>query len=209
MNKKTIRGNLRAPTTKPTATITPSPTLALDGEFPLSASNGVSAPEPLAAHDVLQAALAPREVDASDTGAHADADAAAPAADATDATPAASGDAAVPAPEQSVAIPAKGSVKKTGKKPAKAADPIAEATKPAKAPKAAKDKFVKVTFSLPESEMLVLDALKKTHQVDGVSLKKNQLLRAALLALADVDAARLAQLVAHLPAEPAAAKKKK
>jgi hypothetical protein len=69
MNKKTNRSSLRAPTVNPASSIAPSATLAEDGELPLSASNGVSAPAPLAAHDVLQAAMAPRE------GAPADADA--------------------------------------------------------------------------------------------------------------------------------------
>jgi hypothetical protein len=188
MNKKTNRSSLRAPTVNPASTIAPSATLAEDGELPLSASNGVSAPAPLAAHDVLQAAMAPRE------GAPADADAA-PKEDAVEpGTP--------EAPEAPEA----------GAKDAKAARKL---TKPAKSDKAAepavkpaKEKFVKCTFALPESEMLVLDAMKKTYKSNGVALKKSQLLRAALLALADVDADRLTQLLAQLPAAPTAKKKK-
>jgi formiminotetrahydrofolate cyclodeaminase len=98
---------------------------------------------------------------------------------------------------------------KPAKKNAKAvADEPVEAP-PVKAAKVPKIKFVKRTFSLPESEAALLDAMKKTHQANGLALKKSQLLRAALLALADVDAERLAQLVAHLPAVTVARKKKK
>ena len=215
MNKRTNRSNLRAPTLKPTANIAPSATLALDGDLPSSASNGVTAPEPLAAHDVLQAALAPRDGDA----ATADAAPEASAADAPEPAEAINGvaadhAAATPAP----AVP-KGAIKKPASKaakPAKAAPAVVakaadgeHADAPAKAAKVAKDKFVKITFSLPESEAGLLDAMKKTHLVNGKALKKSQLLRAGLLALADLEAGRLAQLVAHLPTEPVSGKKKK
>ena len=210
MNKKTNRGSLRAPTAKPSATIAPSATLAQDGELPLSASNGVSAPAPLAAHDVLQAAMAPR-----DGAQHDGADDAAPAAPATGTDDVADVADASVAPEHDadastapVAAKADADGKKAARKPAKAAP--AKAAEPAKpAVKAVKEKFVKCTFALPESEMLVLDAMKKTYKANGVALKKSQLLRAALLALADVDADRLAHLVAQLPAAPVASKKKK
>jgi hypothetical protein len=186
MNKKTNRSSLRAPTVNPASTIAPSATLAEDGELPLSASNGVSAPAPLAAHDVLQAAMAPRE------GAPADADT---------------------APEQEAVEPGAPEVPEAGAKGAKAARKLTNPTKSDKVAeptaKPAKEKFVKCTFALPESEMLVLDAMKKTYKSNGVALKKSQLLRAALLALADVDAERLTQLLAQLPAAPAAGKKKK
>jgi len=190
MNKKSTRSNARTPVLKPSAAIAPSATLAVDGEFPLSASNGASAPEPLAAHDVLQAAMAPREDGSPDTVPP----------EASQETGAAAPDAAGDSEESG-----EKSGKKNGKKPAKAADqPVKEAAKE----KTPKDKFVKMSFTLPESEVAFLDALKKTHQANGVALKKSQLLRAALLALADVDSARLTQLVAHLPGEPAAKKKK-
>lgn len=214
MNKKPQRNDVRAPTTQPDSA--PSATLAADGEFPLSASNGVTAPEPHAAHDVLQAAMAPREAAQSDDRASADA----PAADAV---------ANAPQHDQPEANePAVAASKATGKKLDKKSGKVvaqdgADAGKPAKKaraaestesiakapPKPPKDKFVKCTFSLPESEMLVLDGLKKTHHANGVALKKSQVLRAALLALADVDAERLAQLVAQLPVEQVVSKKKK
>jgi hypothetical protein len=208
MNKKPQRSNVRAPTTQPTATIAPSGTLALDGEFPLSASNGVTAPEPLAAHDVLHAAMAPREGGQPEADVDTDADAGVAHAPQQEA----------PEHNTQVADQASSKGKKADKKQdaATAADTGKKASKkarpaePAKADgKVAKEKFVKCTFSLPESEMLVLNGLKKTHQIDGAALKKSQLLRVALLALADIDATRLAQLVAQLPAVPAAGKKKK
>lgn len=209
MNKKSTRSNLRAPTTQPATTIAPSATLALDGEFPLSASHGVTAPEPLAAHDVLQAAMAPRDETVPDTDASA----------AT--TPEADGAATQDVSAQvtdSEEKPGKGAKKHTRDVPqaavaaeedSSAAVKPAKLAKPAKAPKALKDKFVKCTFTLPESELAVLDAMKKTGSADGVTVKKSLLLRAALLALAEVDGERLAQLVAQLPAAPRASKKKK
>ncbi|WP_332878217.1 hypothetical protein [Massilia sp. S19_KUP03_FR1] len=195
MNKKTNRSNLRGPTAKPAASIVPSATLALDGELPLAASHGVSAPEPLAAHDVLHAAMAPLD--------GAAADATAPVADGVAVEP------AIDTPAEVAATPAASAKpKRDTKKPAKSVTVDAPAV-PAKAAKAVKDKFVKVTFALPESEAGLLDAMKKTHQGNGVALKKGQLLRAGLLALADLDSAHIAKLVAHLPAAPVATKKKK
>jgi hypothetical protein len=212
MNKKPQRATVRAPTTQPAATIAPSATMGLDGELPLSASNGVTAPAPLAAHDVLQAAMAPREGEPADGTV--------PPADGVTAE-SVDGVANAPQPEaEQNTAPAADATQATGKKVGKKAAKAAaqDGAAPAKAPKkeraaapakVAKDKFVKCTFSLPESEMLVLDGLKKTHQANGAALKKSQLLRAALLALADVDADRLAQLLAPLPTEPTSSKKKK
>ena len=198
MNKKTSRSNLRAPTAKPGASIVTSATLALDGELPPAASHGVTAPEPLAAHDVLHAAMAPLD-----------------GADADITTPVADGVATEPAAVTPDTVAATAKPKANAKKPAKsavresAADDVAVPAKAAKAPKVAKDKFVKVTFALPESDAGLLDARKKTHQGNGVALKNGQLLRAGLLALADLDSEHIAKLVAHLPAAPVAAKKKK
>jgi hypothetical protein len=192
MNRKSTRNNQRAPTSQPANSIAPSATLAMDGDLPVSASNGVSAPEPLASHDVLHAALAPLPGDAGAVSAAVSAE-----------------------PEGPAVSGQKSSSKKSAKKPVKsvaeanddtAAAPDAAPAKPIKVPKI---KFVEITFALPESEAELLDAMKKTHQANGLALKKGQLLRAGLLALADIDAERLAQLVAHLPVEPRASKKKK
>jgi hypothetical protein len=186
MNKKSNSNHLRAPTMQPSTSITPSSTLTADGESPLSAANGLSAPEPLANHDVLQAALA------NDVPVAASAE---PVADAV----------ALDTPADPMVAEPGGRAKKHTTKQIKAAPPV-KPVKPAKVPKI---KFVEVTFALPESEAELLAAMKKTHQANGLALKKGQLLRAGLLALADIDSDRLAQLVAHLPAEPRASKKKK
>ncbi len=188
MNRKTNRSIQRAPTTKPATSIAPSATLALDGDAPLSASHDMAAPQPLAAHDVLQAALAPL--------------------DAVDAPEAAAETPAPVAEQPEAAAKPKANAKKPGKA-AETAAPAAPVEAPAKAAKVAKDKFVKVSFSLPESEAGLLDALKKTHQGNGVAIKKSQLLRAGLLALADLDSEHIAKLLAHLPAETVTGKKKK
>lgn len=72
-----------------------------------------------------------------------------------------------------------------------------------------------VTFSvtLPATEAQLFDALREQYALDGDKLKKSTLLRAALLALAESDEARVATLIAGLqpPAEvkPAKSKSKK
>ena len=202
MNKKPNRNNLRGPTAKPATSIVPSATLAPDGELAPAASHGVSAPEPLAAHDVLRAAMAQLDGEEADTST--------PVADDLAAEPVAETPAALAATPAASAN-SKGATKKPAKSADRkiTADDAAVPVKADKADKAVKDKFVKVTFSLPESEAGLLDALKKTHQGNGVALKKGQLLRAGLLALADLDSEHIAKLVAHLPAAPVAAKKKK
>lgn len=204
MNRKSTSNNLRAPTSQPANSIAPSATLAMDGDLPASASNGVSAPEPLASHDVLHAALAPLPGDTlNGAGAGTDADTA--VVDEARAAQAAEPDAPAVGAK-------KGDGKKSTKKPAKVVAAVtdeAPVDAPAKPIKVPKIKFVEVTFALPESEATLLDAMKKTHQANGLALKKGQLLRAGLLALADIDGERLAQLVAHLPVEPRAGKKKK
>lgn len=190
MNRKSTRNNLRAPTSKPANHIAPSATLGMDDESPASTANGVTAPELLASHDVLQAALAPAPADA--------------VADETTAAVVTESDAPTVAtrPAASARKPAKKAAKAVAAAPVDDAAPV----KPVKVPKI---KFVEVTFALPESEAELLDAMKKTHQANGLTLKKGQLLRAGLLALADIDAERLAQLVSHLPVEPRTSKKKK
>lgn len=70
------------------------------------------------------------------------------------------------------------------------------AKKPVKADKAEKPaKPVKFSFSLPASEARLFDELRAA---DGAKIKKSILLRAALLALAEIDKERLAQIVGEL-----------
>lgn len=217
MNKKSQRHTLHAPTTQPVGAIAPSGTAALDGELLHAASPGVTAPEPLAAHDVLHAALAqPDPTSATTTddehGAAAVND---PDMEAdTDAETEAAATTAEHANTDNVK-PAKGKTKKARKKGPSAdttpADPLAAAVAPKvkSKVKSAQEKFVACNFTLPQSEAAVLSAMKKTHQANGVNVKKSQLLRAALLHLADVDSTQLAHLVAQLPQPPVARKKKK
>lgn len=87
---------------------------------------------------------------------------------------------------------------------------------PAKADKhkpAKPGKPVTLTVTLPATEAQLFDALREQYALDGDKLKKSTLLRAALLALAESDEARVATLIAGLqaPAEdkPAKSKSKK
>lgn len=213
MNKKSQRNTFHAPTTQPVVAIAPSGTVTLDGELPHAASNGVAAPEPVAAHDVLHAAMAqPDPTSAATTdGEHS-------AAAVNDPDMEAETEAAATTAEHANTDdvkPAKGNTKKAGKKGPSAdaapADPLAAAVAPKvkSKVKSAQEKFVACNFTLPQSEAAVLSAMKKTHQANGVNVKKSQLLRAALLHLADVDSAQLAHLVAQLPQPQLARKKKK
>jgi hypothetical protein len=91
------------------------------------------------------------------------------------------------------------------------------AAKPTKAEKAEKaekpGKPVTFSLTLPATEAYLFEELRQTHQADGAKLKKSILLRAALLALAEADEARVTQIVAGLqpPADdkPAAKRKSK
>ena len=85
-----------------------------------------------------------------------------------------------PAPE---AIPATGS---DAKKPSQKAE------KPGKP----------VTFSvtLPAGDAQRFDVLRHAHQIEGAKLKKSTVLRAALVALSELDHERVAQIIAGLQA---------
>jgi hypothetical protein len=213
MNKKSQRHTLHAPTTQPVGAIAPSGTAALDGELPHTASIGVTAPEPLAAHDVLHAAMVQPDPTSSTTTEDEHGAAAVNDPDIEAETEAVT--AAAEHTNTDEVKPAKGNTKKAKKKGASAdtapADPLAAAVAPKvkSKVKSSKEKFVACSFTLPQSEAAVLSAMKKTHQANGVNVKKSQLLRAALLHLADVDSTQLAHLVAQLPQPPLARKKKK
>lgn len=100
--------------------------------------------------------------------------------------------AAVVASTAPQAKPAEQAADKAVAKPAaKAADkPVAKARKP---------KLVHGTFALPKDEYAALGDLKKTCQNHGVPVKKTQLLRVAITLLRDLDATRLAPMIAALP----------
>jgi hypothetical protein len=75
--------------------------------------------------------------------------------------------------------------------------PAAEAEAPShKAEKPGKP----VTFSvtLPAGDAQRFDSLRHAHQPDGAKLKKSTVVRAALMALAELDQARVAELIASL-----------
>lgn len=67
------------------------------------------------------------------------------------------------------------------------------AAKPAK-----KEKRIRGTFSLPESDYALIAALKRKLKARKVSAKKNQLLRAGLRALADMAPVDLHEAIASL-----------
>lgn len=81
----------------------------------------------------------------------------------------------------------------TARKPAKPAKPEAVAASPAVASEAAKPpkhKLVRDSFTMPKSEYLVIDALKQRSAQLGRPLKKSEVLRAgvkALAAMSDFD----------------------
>lgn len=95
------------------------------------------------------------------------------------------------------ALPAKklGATKKAAAKPKPVAAPL-----PDKAAKPKKPKLVRDSFTIPKAEYLVLDELKQRAAVLARPVKKSELLRAGIKALAAMpDAAFLAAL-ADVPA---------
>jgi hypothetical protein len=64
--------------------------------------------------------------------------------------------------------------------------------------KAKKEKLIRDSFTMPESEYAVLGQVKKACISAGVEVKKSQLLRIGLLLLSQTDVTRLANLIASL-----------
>jgi hypothetical protein len=90
------------------------------------------------------------------------------------------------------------------KDPAPKATPpkTASKKKPAAPAKPAKDKKVKVvrdSFTLPKTELLQIDAMKKRAMTLGVEVKKSELIRAGLQALAGMADAALKKAMANVP----------
>ena len=83
------------------------------------------------------------------------------------------------------------------------ADTPAPATAPASVRAEKPGKPVTFSLTLPGEEAHRFDALREAHQQDGVKPKKSIVLRAALIALAELDQGRAAQIIAGLqpPAE--------
>jgi len=107
--------------------------------------------------------------------------------------------AAKPAPAKAAAKPA---VKRAAAKPAPAPAPAAKPGKAVKAEKPAKqhkEKLVRDSFTMPESEYAVLGQVKKTCLKNGVEVKKSELLRIGVALISRLDMATLKQVLASLP----------
>jgi hypothetical protein len=113
--------------------------------------------------------------------------------------PAKTAAAAKPAPAKAAAKPA---VKRAAAKPAPAPAPAAKPAKAVKAEKPAKqhkEKLVRDSFTMPESEYAVLGQVKKTCLKNGVEVKKSELLRIGVALISRLDMATLKQVLASLP----------
>lgn len=91
------------------------------------------------------------------------------------------------APKPKVAKPPV--VRKAAKKPA----PIKKVVK-----KQTKQKVIRDSFTMPESEYLVLSELKKKCLAGGIDVKKSELLRAGLQSLAGMSQATLKKQLSKL-----------
>lgn len=116
--------------------------------------------------------------------------------------------AAKPTPVKAAAKPAaakpaaKPAVKRVAAKPAAAPAPAVKPVKAAKAEKPAKqhkEKLVRDSFTMPESEYAVLGQVKKTCLKNGVEVKKSELLRIGVALISRLDMATLKQVLASLP----------
>ena len=97
--------------------------------------------------------------------------------------------------------PAKPAVKRVAAAkpaPAPAAKP-AKAVKAEKPAKQHKEKLVRDSFTMPESEYAVLGQVKKTCLKNGVEVKKSELLRIGVALISRLDMATLKQVLASLP----------
>jgi hypothetical protein len=87
--------------------------------------------------------------------------------------------------------------------PAKAPQPKAADKKitaaPAKAPKEKKIKVVRDSFTLPKTELLQITEMKKRAMTLGVDVKKSELIRAGLQALAGLADTAFKKAMANVP----------
>ena len=141
----------------------------------------------------------------------------------TIAAPAAPTAPAAPQPSVKQAAPRKAATKKVAAKKVAAKKPLSKAfapgkaakkVVPAKAPKVVKTekpkkpKLVRDSFTIPKIEYVVLEALKLRAAKLTRSVKKSELLRAGVQALAALSAAELLKRMRALPAVKAGRKKK-
>ncbi|MFZ4539837.1 hypothetical protein [Propionivibrio sp.] len=84
--------------------------------------------------------------------------------------------------------------------PSKALPKAAEkpAAKSVKSVKPKKDKLIRDSFTMPESEYSLLATMKKRCLTNGVAVKKSELLRAAIIGFADQSDAALTAAVQAL-----------
>ncbi len=75
----------------------------------------------------------------------------------------------------------------------------AKATEPVKATKAKKAKLVRDSFTIPKNEYVVIDSLKKRAIASGQAVKKSELLRAGIKALAAMSEIQFKAALSNVP----------
>jgi hypothetical protein len=108
----------------------------------------------------------------------------------------------MPAAKKAAARAAAPAKKAAAKKPAAsvAAAKLDQADKPAKADKARKPKLVRDSFTIPKNEYTVLEDLKLRAAKLGRPVKKSEVLRAGVMALAGMGDAAFLASVTSVPA---------
>lgn len=101
-----------------------------------------------------------------------------------------------PAPARPAATPETVSVKKIAAKPA----PTPKVEKVAKVAKAKKPKLVRDSFTIPKTEYVVLDELKQRAARLARPVKKSELLRAGIKALAAMSDPAFLKAMDNVPA---------
>ncbi len=101
-------------------------------------------------------------------------------------------------PSAAPASPAKAKTSPAKAPQAKAADKKKSAA-PAKAAKEKKVKVVRDSFTLPKSELLQITEMKKRAMALGVEVKKSELIRAGLQALAGMADTAFKKAMANVP----------
>lgn len=96
-----------------------------------------------------------------------------------------------PAPTPKTKAPAK----PAKKAPAAAKEKVAEAPKAEKAAKLKKPKLVRDSFTIPETDYALFATLKQRALTAGIEVKKSEILRAAVVTLAQLDDAALVKAI--------------
>jgi len=106
----------------------------------------------------------------------------------------------IPTPQAETAVPAPAApVAKSPPKRAAGSANKTEADRKENAEKAKKPKLVRDSFTMPEEEYAVIDALKRRCLASGVAAKKSEILRAGIKALAAMSETKLAAAIKSLP----------